>query len=251
MSVRRASLSAALLSLGLLAPFAHADFVPVLEKKDFFLTCTGDTKEAFVNEVSGDGVPTWDAKAPASVTTGAGCGKVDDGALGGADFQTPYQLGFGGTATGNLDSITVTLHSAHASQGRPANAPVDLDVRMTVDGVSMFGTTESEGATGDVFQIPAGRVVSVTPTGAGSTGQVTKYVFTVKGLDLLLEDDVDTHDIAFDIAAGDLGVEGWLWGAAEAPTGVTTNPAAPAAAVLTAEDREDREEGLEEEFPEQ
>ncbi|MCW2606894.1 MAG: hypothetical protein JWO60_1587 [Frankiales bacterium] len=245
MSVRRLALLAPVLALGLLAPLAHAEYVPVLATQDLFLTCDGGTsKEYFTNEVAGDAQPTWSTTAPASVTTGAGCGKLDDGAFSGADFRTPYQFGFGGGYTGNLDAVTVTLHSAHVSQGRPTGAPVDLDVRMTVDGISMFGTTEQAGATGDVFQIPAGRTVRVTPTLTGSTGQVTQYAFTVTGLGLLLEGDAAEHEIAFDIASGDLGVEGWLWGAAEAASGVTVTPAKPAAAAVKADPRAKREEGL-------
>lgn len=247
MSVRRLALLTPVLTLGLLAPFAHADVTPVLEKKDLFLTCEGTTKEHFVNETAGDAQPTWSTKAPASVTTGAGCGKVDDGLLSGALFRTPYQLGFGGTYTGNVDAVTVSLYSAHVSSGRPTNAPVSLEVRMTVDGISMFGTEAVTNAAMAVNQVPAARPVTVTPTGAGSTGQVTRYDLTITGLDLLLEGDSGAHDIAFDIAAADLPAEGWLWGAAEAPSGVTITPAAPAKAVVKADPRAKREADLEQE----
>lgn len=244
MSVRRLALLAPVLALGLLAPLAHADFTPVLEKKDLFLTCNGMTKENFSNELRGEAQPTWSAAAPASVTTGAGCGKVDDGVFSGAIFRTPFQLGFGGTYTGNADALTVTLHSVNATQGRPTNAPTRLDVRMTVDGISMFGTSTATSATGAVNVLPAAKQVTVTPTGTGSTGQVTQYQFTVTGLGLLLEKDAVAHEIAFDIAAPGLVAQGWLWGAAETPTGVTITPAAPAKTVVAADPRAKREKDL-------
>lgn len=247
MSVRRLALLTPALALGLLAPFAHADFTPVVEKKDLFLTCDAGTREYASSELTGGAQPTWADKAPASVTTGAGCGKADDGVFSGAIFRTPFQLGFGGTYTGNLDAITVTLHSLNASPGRATNAPARLDVRMTVDGISMFGAGTATSAAGQVNSIPAPKTVMVTPTGAGSTGQVTQYQFTVTGLDLLLEKDTGAHDIAFDIAAPGPVAQGWLWGAAEAPSGVTISPATPAKAVVKADARTKREADLEQE----
>lgn len=247
MSARRLALLAPVLALGLLSPFAHADFTPVTSTQDLFLTCSGTTKENASNELAGGAQPTWAPTKPASVTTGAGCGKADDGFFSGAVFRTPFQLGFGGSYTGNLDAITVTLHSVNATPGRPTNAPASLDVRMTVDGISMFGTGTATSAAGAVNTIPAPRRVVVTPTGTGSTGQVTQYQFTVTGLDLLLEGDQGQHDIAFDIAAPGPVAQGWLWGAAEAPTGVTVSPAAPAKVVTVADKRTKREADLEQE----
>lgn len=242
MSARRVALLVPVLGLGLFASTSFAaDFTPKLEKKDLFLTCSGTTKENFTNELSGGAQPTWSDRAPASVTTGAGCGKLDDGLFSGAVFRTPFQLGFGGAYTGNLDALTVTLHSANATPGRATNAPAPLDVRMTVDGISMFGQGTATSASGAVNTIPAPRRVVVTPTGAGSTGQVTQYQFTVTGLGLLLEKDQGAHEIAFDIAAPGAVAQGWLWGAAEAPTGVTITPATPAKATTAALARSMRE----------
>lgn len=245
MPVRRLALLAPVLALGLLAPFAHADFAPTVSTQDLFLTCGGTTKEGFSNELTGGAQPTWSTAKPASVTTGAGCGKLDDGVFSGAVFRTPFQLGFGGTYTGNLDAVTVTLHSVNATPGRATNAPAPLDLRMTVDGISMFGTGTATSASGAVNTLPATRRVVVTPKGAGSTGQVTQYQFTVTGLDLLLEKDTGEHTIEFDIAAPGLLAQSWLWGAAEAPTGVTVSPAAPAAAKVAADARAKREQDLE------
>lgn len=242
MSVRRAGLLAVVLSVGALAPYAFADsYVPNTPKTQEYLQCSGTTKEQFTNEVTGDEVPTWSEKAPASVTTGAGCGKLDDGVFSGAAFQTPYQLGFSGTYNGNVDTLTVTLHSLRVASGRQSNAPVTLNVRLGIDGTSMFGVTTKTGATGTNFTIPADASVQVTPVPTGSTGVVTSYTFSVTGLNLLTKQDDTEHTFQFDIAAVGLGAETWLWGAAEAPTGVVLNPGSTAKAVLTANPRDTRQ----------
>lgn len=234
---------AALLALGLGASASSAaDYVPKTPTTEVFLTCGSPSKEyvvgTFVND--DEGTPTWDSKKPASVTTGAGCGKADEAFFGGTRPETPYQFTFRGTYTGNLDTLTVTLHTADLGPSRLTSAPVGLSVRATVDGLSLFGSQENESTTGDIVTSPADRPVTVKPVATGATGGVRALSFSITGLDLLLPADNTEHEILLDVGDTTLDNHAWMWGAAEAPSGVVFTPKALAAAKLKANKRATR-----------
>lgn len=244
----RLGLGATALSLLVGAPGAWAlegeqePFVPVLETTSAWLQCDkGPTKEYAANWFLGgdaDTVATWGPAAPASVTTGAGCGKADDAALGGTRPGTPFQYTVEGPISGNTDSVTITLHTADLGPSRASGEPVELSVRAVLDGKSLFGVTTNEAVDGTLVDSPADVPLTVTPVGTGATGGVRALTFTLTNLGLLLEEDAGVeHRLLVDVGDASLDNHVWMWGAAEAPSGVVVNPDTTSPAQLKAQDR--------------
>ena len=241
------ALAGAALTLGATTAFAEDPFVPVPTTGQVYLQCPTSTKAE-------TGTATWSTAAPASVTTGAGCGKPDDFLFSGTVQESAYTMGLKGFVKGNVDALTVTLHSADLGSSRAPGAPVDLAVRATVGGKSLFGFTENTSVAGDVVASPMERIVRVVPTGTGATGGVRALTFTITGIDFLTAVDAakkSGHEIIIDVAdatpletpAVGLAVSNanaWVWGAAEAPSSVVFSPEAPAAAVMQADPRSTR-----------
>lgn len=246
---RRALTAGAALALALTAAPALAEtatedaFVPNTPTTEVFLQCSGPTKENFTNHMLNgqNGAATWGPEAPASVTTGAGCGKVDDPLFGGTRPETAYQHTLKGTYTGNVDTLTVTLYTGDLGQSRLTDGSTTLSVRATVDGVSLFGVTQNESATGTIVSSPADVPVTVIPVATGATGAVRALSFSITGIDLLLPEDDKQHTVVIDVA-DDFSPDAhtWLWGAAEAPSGVVFTPEAIAPAKLKAAKRSTR-----------
>lgn len=246
------ALAGAVLTLGATTALAEDTFVPKLASGQVFLQCTEPSKEYVVGTfVNADGgVPTWSEAKPASVTTGAGCGKLDEPVFSGTSQETPYTFAFKGTVKDNLDELTVTLHTADLGTGRVPGATEKLAVRATVGGKSLFGFTELTSVAGDVVASPKERLVEVTPAATGSTGMVRALTFTITGIDFLTEADLakkSGHEIIIDVrdgtpngARGASNAHAWLWGAAEAASGLVFSPAEPSASVLVSDERSTR-----------
>lgn len=228
------------------APTEPAPFEPVLTTTQAWLQCDGGpSKEYATNGFVGDGVPTWGPAEPASVTTGAGCGKADEPFFGGTRPGTPYQFTFEGPISGNVDTVTVTLHTTDLGPSRTDDAPLTFDMRAVLDGQSLFGVTQNTSTTGTVVSSPADTTFTVTPKSTGATGAVREFSFTLTNLGLLLEGDSTVeHQLQIDIAdsSSDLQFDNhaWMWGASEAPSNVVANPEAPAATLVKAQDRDRR-----------
>lgn len=238
------ALAGAVLALGATTALAEDTFVPQLATGQQFLQCT-DASPAGKVEV---GTPRFaPGAAPASVTTGAGCGKPDEPVFSGTVQESAYTFAFAGNVKGNLDELTVTLHTADAGASRAPGTPVTLAVRATVGGKSLFGATQRTSVAGDVVSSPQEAKVTITPTPTGSTGQVRALTFTITGIDFLTQVDAlkkSGHEVLIDVrdttptpAVTASNANAWVWGAAEAPSNVVLTPPAPAAAVLTAEPR--------------
>lgn len=246
------ALAGALLTVGATTALAEGEFVPALTAGQVYLQCSEPSKEYVVGTFVNDdaGVPTWSEPAPASVTTGAGCGKLDEPLFSGTSQETPYTFAFKGKVKGNIDEITITLHTADLGAGRVPGATETLAVRASVGGKSLFGTTELTSVAGDVVFSPKERLVEVTPVATGSTGQVRALTFTITNIDFLAEADLaraSGHEIIIDVRDGTPnGVRGtsnahaWLWGAAEAPSGVVFTPETPSTSLMTADERSTR-----------
>lgn len=249
---RRPAVLAAVLALGLAVPTAYAiepePFVPNTPLTEVFMTCSAPSKEYTVGRLINDdgGTSDWSTAKPASVSTGAGCGKAaDDGALNGANGEALYDYTIRGEYTGNLDTLTVTVHTADLGQSR-SGADMNLRVRAAVDGVGLFGGQEvTATGTEDKYFLPKMAPITVKPVATGSTGGVRAVTFTITGIDLMLPKDDKRHEVFFGIASvtavDKSDVHNWLWGAAEAPSNVVFTPEAPAAAVLTSIPRDDRQ----------
>lgn len=208
---------------------AQDPFVPVLAQQPVFFACGAD-KVDNVRRAQGGAVPTWTATRPvASVTTGAGCGSADSPFTQTAT-DNMYDSTWSGQVTGNLDAVTVELHSIDAARSR-AGGTGSLQVRLLVDGEEL--TPGAEGL---------GTAVTVTPV-PSSTRASSAYLFTVTGLGFTGEDEQGVHEVTLQVNGGAViqrgptvmdAVHGFVWGAAEVPSGLVFNPAKPAAVTLAA-----------------
>lgn len=208
-------------------------YVPNTPLTDVYFLCDGETKEGTVNALSSSHYSSWDTTKPSgSVTGGQGCGQADEGVFGGIRPKTPYEFSAVGFYTGNLDSLTFHMHDIFVGQRRLAGAST-VDVRVLVDGKSLFGNASTTNAAGTVSTEPADRRLAITPVGTGTTGAAALYEATVTGIDMLnLADNVE-HEVVFNITTTEpLNV--WAWGNTEAPSGITFNPTAPAKVVTAA-----------------
>ncbi len=189
-----------------------------------------------------------------SFTEGGGCGTVDEPVFSAAGTgASPYQFSAGGFAeAGDVDAVTFELHFLGPNLGY-AGQPVHLDVEAEVDSVSLFGTKTSPDATGDNPQTSAAaQRIEVVPV-VSDSGASVMVEFTVTGLDELFEaigpEGSQFRTIQFSFGpphtaqCGTLptndtprcvpsGFTGWVMGASEVPSGVTFNPAEPAAVTV-------------------
>ena len=198
-------------------------YVPNTPLTDVYFLCDGEFKEGTANAQLNNHYSGWDTTKPeASVTSGAGCGQVDDGVFSGIRPETPFEYTAKGYYTGNLDSLTFSMHNIFVGQRRQAGNSV-VNVRVLVDGMSLFGHAETSNAAGTITTEPAARKLSIKPVGTGATGAAALYQGTVTGINLLSPADNVEHEVVFNIATTEpLNV--WAWGNSEAPSGLTFNP---------------------------
>lgn len=130
-----------------------------------------------------DGVELAQTPPPGSFTEGHGCGTVDEPVFGntalGAGLYHYYLDGFLLDA-GNVDTLTFEVHFLGPNVGYAGQA-VDTNLRMTIDGVSLFGTEEGLNVQGEPFQAPKERTVTTTPI-LSSTGASSSLLVTVTGI---------------------------------------------------------------------
>lgn len=189
-----------------------------------------------------------------SFTAGGGCGTVDEPVFSAAGTgASPYQFAASGFAdAGSVDSVTFELHFLGPNLGY-AGEPLYIDIEAEVDGTSLFGTKTTPDATGqNPSTSPAAQRVEVVPV-VSDTGASVMVEFTVTGLDELVAASIPGeqafHGISFSFGVphtgqcGTLptndtprcvpsGFTGWVMGATEVPSGVTFNPAEPAAVTV-------------------
>ena len=167
-------------------------------------------------------VPTWDASAPTqSVQQGAGCGYFENAAGGWlGPNETTLDSVWEGSFTGNVDSLTVELHSIHASAAR-ATGPYVFRANLVIDGVEYL---DQDGPQFEVKPVPS------------STRLSEMMSFTVTGLGLDSEDGDGQKVRRFRLVIRSVNEEqsAWVWDTTEVPSGLTFNPATPAAVTRTA-----------------
>lgn len=202
-----------------------------------YFHCAGDVRVQ--NALTAQDPPSWDATKPGeSVQAGtAGCATADP-ARTGTNQENVYDGVFKGFFTGNLDSMTVRLHDMGVGAGRTgANQP--LGIRVSVDGKSMFGTITPAPSPLDAVlppgPVPATSTVSVKPAAANS-GATNYLEFTVTGLGFMTEPGAGSVEREVLVTVNSLGDGSsmWVMDTSEVPSGITFNPAAPAAATLAA-----------------
>lgn len=164
-----------------------------------------------------------------SFTDGAGCGTYEEPLFQAIEPGNPfYDLTISGVVLGNIDELTVELHDIYVAQQR-AGGEITLNVRVEVDGESLFGTEELTNVGGDqtattprVIQVP------ITPE-ASETGISEALRFSIGDL-------YDQHEIDGKVGDGSdafhtvrvtlsvpPGVHALVWGASEIPSGIYIN----------------------------
>lgn len=212
---------------------------PFVCEVDYFLQCDeAAAGKVYVLPPLVSALPEFTEEAPAgSFTAGEGCGLHERSDSQGIQQDNINDFTFTGFTDGNLDTIAVELHDLNVSPNRTAEE-IQLDIRLTIDGDSPFGTESGESAAGP-YTAPTFVPVMVTPV-VSDTGATVSYQFTVTGLDEVLgtADDEGVSDqfyeVKFSINSPLDGVHAFVWGATEIPAGVTINPAEPVGTLVAA-----------------
>lgn len=188
------------------------EFVPDLREERTYLLCAGD------NKVQNDSGPVaWDTTPPAaSYQSGAGCGYADTGP---SDPDTEPILGedptgeivLEGTYKGNLETLSVHLHSIDSHWTRSELFPLGVTASVEIDGNTVLDTE--------------GNAIDMTPV--RSESGLTAFVeFSLTHIGLVSEADLTEHEVVVRINSyySD-DINGWVWGASEIDSGLTFNPA--------------------------
>ena len=208
-------------------------YVPNTPLTNVYILCDGNQPEGTVNAAVDGHYSSWDENKPTgSITAGEGCGQADEGAFGGIRPETPFEFSAKGFYTGNLDTLTFHMYNIPVGEGRRSGVS-NLDVRVMVDGTSLFGLAETENAAGDISTEPAERRISIKPIATGDTGAVQLFEVTVNGINLMTPADNIEHEVVLNVTTTER-MNLWAWGNTEAPSGITFNNTEPAAKVTTA-----------------
>lgn len=199
----------------------HGDVHPTARNERAYFHCAGAVKVQNVALAQGT-IPTWSTQAPSqSVQQGAGCGYYENAAggyLGGS--RSTLDAVWSGTFSGNVDSITVELHTIDVAASRVAG-PYLLRANLFVDGVDVLD--------------PDAPQIEVTPV-PSETRLSERLSFTVTGIGLLTEDGDGTQERRYELVIRSLMEEqsAWVWDTTEVPAGVTFNPVGPEPVVVPA-----------------
>jgi hypothetical protein len=166
-----------------------------------------------------------------SFTAAGGCGVPEVPLFSGVYQDTEYDFDIADYLTGNIDTLTFELHDIHGTPAR-VNGTMSLNVRITIDGVSPFGSEENTNVSGDPFQspltldIPVELVASSTMLSDGMFFTITNLARDIPGL---TQAGMGTfHSIAVTIgfdALDSTGIQTPVWGATEVPASITMNGA--------------------------
>lgn len=189
-----------------------------------------------------DGRIRIDDPAPSrSVTEGAGCGQVDEPVFGSPTMDGWYELHATGLIGAAADTLTVELHLLGPGAGQ-LGEDIFVDTRMTVNGISVFGSTEGVDVAGDPYTSPDRIRIApeVTPS---STNASVALRWTVTGIQEAIAGSVGAEEYAMVeltvnyphtgeceplppnnaercVPAGALA---FVWGSTEVPSGVAAN----------------------------
>lgn len=219
-------------------PAAAEDLPPEAVSLNTYFHCVGDVK--VLNALTVQEPPSWDENAPAkSVQEGAGCGFADPGSRTGTNQENVYDAVFKGFHAGNLDAMTVRLHDMGVGPAR-TGAEQTLGVRVSVDGASMFGTylpaaSPLDAVLGAPTLVPATKEVKVKPV-ASATGASQVVEFTITGLGFMEQPGAGDLEREVLVTVNSLSEQAsaWVMDTTEVPSGITFNPATPAAASVAA-----------------
>lgn len=195
----------AVMLTGAPARATHGGIHPTVRKERVYFTC-GALKIRNAEAAT----PGWGTTPPSqSLQQGGGCLMAEGSVVDSAVFE--------GDFVGNLNNLTVEAYSVPTAPGSvPQFAP--LAVTLRVGDITVF----------------ANRPVSVTPAPGPVPGS-EQLRFTVVGLNLLTENGDGVQSRRYRLTfRRSLNTNVAIWGASDAPGGVTFNPATIEAATITA-----------------
>ena len=207
-----------------------ADDVLACEASVYYDCSTAHGGKVHVPSSLGTGVELVDAAPTESFTAGAGCGQQETAQATGSAPTSIYDLNATGFVEGNLDSLSVELHSIYAGSLR-AGGEVTLDVRVVVGGESPVGFRETPATgTGTPIASPNSFQLEV-PLVVSDTGLSESMTFTITDLyeafpDRSVAGDGTGNYQTLDVTVGveeDDWAGAFVWGATEVPANVTIN----------------------------
>lgn len=220
-----------------------ADDVIGCEATVYYDCSTAHAGKVHVPSSLGTGVDLVDEAPTQSFTEGAGCGQQETAQATGSATTSIYDLNATGFLQGNVDTLTVELHSIYAGSLRAGGA-VTLDVRVVVGGESPAGFRETE-ATGtgtpiaspESFQLDVPLVVSETGVSESMTFTITDLYAAFPELSEAGtgEGNYQTLDVTVGVVEADWA-GAFVWGATEIPGSVSINRAGDLGATVSALD---------------
>jgi len=204
---------------------AHA--VALTTETDYFhCQSAQSTPVGNVNMLADGNTPTWSGTAPASPVPG--CLFASVGASAGANYHNIYDMVASGSFLGNLDSLTIRFYMIPVS-ARIQGGAVTVQLRLGIDGKSMFGTTTGT-TTGT--EAPNAGSVKTTNSIATDVPGVYGYELTVTGLNFV-DDESAEHTVEISVHTTETAsIYPMDW--ASAPGSITFNPETPSTAKLKA-----------------
>lgn len=211
-------------------PVATSDDVIACEASVWFECSSAHGGKVHVPSSLGTGVKLVNDAPKTSFTAGGGCGQQETAQATGTATTSIYDLNATGFIAGNVDTLSVELHSIYASSLR-ATGTVTLDVRVVVDDQSPVGfvTSPGTGGTGDISSPESFRLE--VPLQASSTRLSESMTFTITDLHRMFPQlskagngSSNFHTLDVTVSVVELDWAGvFVWGATEIPANVTIN----------------------------
>jgi hypothetical protein len=197
-------------------------FDPILTTRQVYFHCPTSSRVGNVAAAQEE-AGSWNDTRPTGAFGPEGCASVDPPARNATTQMSPLDAVWAGTVSGNVDSMTVRAYL------RDADANGTLSEMTILPRVSVDGEVRLAPVGGSTVTVP---LVSVSPG-------ISKVEFTVTNLDFnSAKDHEKTHDVIFSLDAYNISQAAvWLWDAAEVPSGIEFNPAAPKPAAVAAPPR--------------
>lgn len=191
--------------------------------------CDGAVGGKVYHQVTQGPVPLDFAAPSESFTDGAGCGTYEEPLFQAIEPGNPfYDLTIQGVVQGNIDELTVELHDIYVAQQR-AGGEITLNVRVEVDGESLFGTEELTNVGGDqtattprVIQVPVTPEVSETGISEALRFSVGD-LYAQHGIEGQTGDGSDAFHTVRVTLSVPLGAHALVWDATEIPSGIYLN----------------------------
>jgi hypothetical protein len=204
--------AAMVMSVAAPAYATHGGIHPTFRQETDYFKCLASNRVQNVGRQNGE-IPTWEAAAPSvALSGGGGCAMYENLLTNTGTNSSPQDLTFRGTFVGNLKTVTLEFHLAHASSFAASDGYF---------GISSFWVDGTELHNSSFYTFP-----TVSTGGPGDS--TDKITFSYTKLEKLFADqdgDGDTErQIQITIASANEEQCAWLYGASDAAAKITFNP---------------------------